>query len=174
MTLSEINYEGRIPVERLGNLIHGWGQILSLGMGGNAYCTPKYYTWYRLEGIIAQPSLKSLQGLADIHRTDQIRDQLLHLSPVTTAMYEQVIPGSMDNLIPAVDDELEEEMEKDPEEDPKKIEEDPEKDPEEDPEEDLEEEPMEEQDGELTEEIEKDLEEEEYGPIYFGRADEDF
>lgn len=45
MALSEVNYEGKIPMERLGNLISGWGQIISLGQRGDPYFTPEYYTW---------------------------------------------------------------------------------------------------------------------------------
>lgn len=70
--------------------------------------------------------------------------------------YQQVIPGSMDYLIPAVDNEFEEGMEEDPEQD-------------------LEEDPMdkiEEQKEELIEEIEEDLEKEEYGPIGFDEEEE--
>ncbi|KAM3200557.1 acidic leucine-rich nuclear phosphoprotein 32 family member B-like [Capsicum annuum] len=93
-------------------------------------------------------------------------------------MYEQIILGSVDHLIAIVNDEPGEEMKEDPEKDLKEMDKDPKEDPEEDPEEDLEEdpeeEPMEEQDGELTEEMEEDPEEEEYGPIDFGGADEDF
>ncbi|KAM3205188.1 protein SHORT ROOT IN SALT MEDIUM 1-like [Capsicum annuum] len=97
-------------------------------------------------------------------------------------MYEQVIPGSVDHFIPAVDDEpeddIEEHLEEDPEKDLEDMEGDPEEKPEEDPEEDPKEDPkedsMEEQEGELTEEMKEDPEEEEYGPIDFsGGEDED-
>lgn len=69
--------------------------------------------------------------------------------PISTAMYQQVIPRSVDHLIPAVDDRSEEEIEEDPKE---HLEEDPI-------------DKMEEQERELTYAMEKDIEEDEYGPI---------
>ncbi|KAH0669355.1 hypothetical protein KY285_023513 [Solanum tuberosum] len=57
--------------------------------------------------------------LTDSQRSNQIGTELFNLMHITTTMYHQVIPRSVDHLIQAVDDEPNEEMEEDPEEDPR-------------------------------------------------------
>ncbi|KAH0670782.1 hypothetical protein KY285_025035 [Solanum tuberosum] len=103
MTLIEVDYEGRIPIER----------IAALG------------------GIFARPSYDGILGFTDTQRSNQIGMELLSLMPITNTMYHQVTPRSVDYLIQVVDDEPNEEMEEDLEEDRREPTEEMEDDPEE-------------------------------------------
>ncbi|KAG5575981.1 hypothetical protein H5410_056115 [Solanum commersonii] len=88
-------------------------------MGVESWCTPEYYTWFMMGGILARPSYEGILGFTNTQRSNQIGMELLNLMHITTTMYHQVTPQSIDHLIQAIDDEPNEEMEEDPEEDPK-------------------------------------------------------
>ncbi|KAH0746476.1 hypothetical protein KY285_008133 [Solanum tuberosum] len=62
MALIEINYEGRIPIERIATLVQGWCGILDSDMGVESWCTPEYYTWFMIGGIFARPSYEGILG----------------------------------------------------------------------------------------------------------------
>ncbi|KAH0746036.1 hypothetical protein KY285_007693 [Solanum tuberosum] len=119
MTLVEVDYKERIPSERISALIQGWYDILDLGMVVKSWCTPEYYTWFMMEGILARLSCDGILGFTDTQRSNQIGTELLNLMHITTTMYHQVTPQSVDHLIQAVDDEPNEKMKEDPEEDPR-------------------------------------------------------
>ncbi|KAH0655160.1 hypothetical protein KY285_030042 [Solanum tuberosum] len=120
IALIEVNYEGRISIERIAALVQGWCGILDSDIGVESWCTPEYYTWFMIGGILARPSYEGILGFTDTQRSNQIGMELLNLMHITTTMYQQVTPRSIDHLIQAVDDERNEEMEEDPEEDPRK------------------------------------------------------
>ncbi|KAH0632836.1 hypothetical protein KY284_035622 [Solanum tuberosum] len=124
-----VNYEGRIPIERIATLVQGWCGILDSDMGVESWCTPEYYTWFMIGGILTRPSYEGILGFTDTQRSNQIGMELLNLMHITTTMYQQVTPRSIDHLMQAVDDEPNEEMEKDPEEDPREPTEEMEEDP---------------------------------------------
>ncbi|KAH0689362.1 hypothetical protein KY289_016720 [Solanum tuberosum] len=117
--ISGVDYEGRIPIERISALIQGWYDILDLGMKVESWCTPEYYTWFMMGGILARPSCDGILGFTDTQRSNQIGMELLNLMYITTSMYHQVTPRSVNHLIQEVDDEPNEEMEEDPEKDPR-------------------------------------------------------
>ncbi|KAH0769773.1 hypothetical protein KY290_013755 [Solanum tuberosum] len=131
MALIEVNYEGRIPIERIATLVQEWCGILDSDMGVESWCTPEYYAWFMIGGILARPSYEGILGFTDTQRSKRISMELLNLMHITTTMYQQVTPRSIDHLIQAVDDEPNEEMEEDPEEDPREPTEEMEEDPEE-------------------------------------------
>ncbi|KAG5580223.1 hypothetical protein H5410_050850 [Solanum commersonii] len=108
MALVEVDYEGRIPTERIAAVVQGWYGILDSGMRVESWCTPEYYTVFMMGGILARPSYYGILGFMDTQRSNQIGMELLNLTPITITMYHH-----------AVDDEPEEEMEEDLEEDSK-------------------------------------------------------
>ncbi|KAG5590055.1 hypothetical protein H5410_040569 [Solanum commersonii] len=114
-------YEGRISIERIVPLVQGWYGILDLGMGVESLCTLEYYTWFMMRGILARPNCDGILGFTDTQRSNQIGTELLNLMPITTTMYHQVTPWSVDHLIQTVDDEPKEEMDEDLEENPREL-----------------------------------------------------
>ncbi|KAG5605391.1 hypothetical protein H5410_026883 [Solanum commersonii] len=101
----------------------GWERhraiVFVMAFWDESWCTPEYYTWFMMGGILARPSCDGILGFTDTQRSNQIGTELFNLMHITTIMYHQVTPRSVDHLIQAVDDEPNEEMEKDPEEDPR-------------------------------------------------------
>ncbi|KAH0669656.1 hypothetical protein KY285_023821 [Solanum tuberosum] len=100
-------------------------------MGIESWCTPEYYTWFMMGGILSRPRCDRILGFTDTQRSNQIGTEILNLMPITITMYHQVTPRPVHHLIQAVDDEPKEEMEEDPGEDPKEPTEEMEEDPEE-------------------------------------------
>ncbi|KAG5571548.1 hypothetical protein H5410_061314 [Solanum commersonii] len=78
--------------------------------------------------ILARPSCDGILGITNTQRSNQIGTELLNLMPITTTMYHQVTPRSIDHLIQSVDNELNKETEEDLEEDPKEPDEEMEED----------------------------------------------
>ncbi|KAG5599158.1 hypothetical protein H5410_030528 [Solanum commersonii] len=70
-------------------------------------------------GILARPSCDGILGFTNTKRSKQIGTELLNLMHITTTIYHQVTPRSVEHLIQAVDNEPNEEMEEDLKEDPK-------------------------------------------------------
>ncbi|KAH0642207.1 hypothetical protein KY290_033805 [Solanum tuberosum] len=114
MVLIEVNYEGRIMIERIAALVQGWCGILDSDMGVESWCTPEYYTWFMMGGILARPSYEGILGFTDTKRSNQIGMELLNLMHITTTMYRRW------------PHEMEEDPEEDPREPTKEMEEDPE------------------------------------------------
>ncbi|KAG5614709.1 hypothetical protein H5410_014533 [Solanum commersonii] len=100
-------------------------------MSIESWCTPEYYTWFMVGGILARPRFKGILGFTNTQRSNQIGTKLLNPMHITTTMYQQVTPRSIDHLIHTVDDEPNEEMEEGPKEDPREPTEEMEEDPEE-------------------------------------------
>ncbi|KAK4718036.1 hypothetical protein R3W88_016374 [Solanum pinnatisectum] len=50
-TVFSDDYHG-IPIERINVVVQGWYGILDSGMGVESWYTPKYYTWFMMEGIL--------------------------------------------------------------------------------------------------------------------------
>lgn len=65
MALIKVDYEGRIPIERIASLVQGWCDILNLDMGVESWCTPEYYTWFMRGGILARPSYEGILEFID-------------------------------------------------------------------------------------------------------------
>ncbi|KAG5595875.1 hypothetical protein H5410_037107 [Solanum commersonii] len=115
----EVDYEGRIPIKRITALVQKWCGILDSGIGVESWCMPEYYTWFMMAGILSKHRYEGILGFTDTQRSNQIGTELLNLMPITTTMYHQVTPRSVDHIIQVVDDEPNEEMEEDPEENPR-------------------------------------------------------
>ncbi|KAH0729920.1 hypothetical protein KY289_001108 [Solanum tuberosum] len=119
IALIEVDYEGTIPIKRIAALVQGWCGILDSDMGVESWCTPEYYTWFMMGGILARPSYEGVLEFTDTQISNQIGTDLLNLMHITITMYHQVTPWSIDHLIHVVDDEPNEEIDKDLEEDPR-------------------------------------------------------
>ncbi|KAH0709464.1 hypothetical protein KY284_010891 [Solanum tuberosum] len=65
MALVEVDYDRRISIERIVALVQGWYDILDLGMGVESWCTPEYYTWFMMGGILARPTCDGILGFTD-------------------------------------------------------------------------------------------------------------
>ncbi|KAK6775741.1 hypothetical protein RDI58_026742 [Solanum bulbocastanum] len=99
MALVEVDYEGRISIEKISALVQGWYDILDLGMGVESWCTLEYYTWFMMGGILARPSCDGILGFTDTQRSNKIGTEILNLMPITTTMYNHVTAWSVDHLI---------------------------------------------------------------------------
>lgn len=100
-------------------------------MGVKSWCTPEYYAWFMMGGILARPTYEGTLGFTDTQRLDKIGSELLNLMHITTTMYHQLTPRSIDHVIQVVDDETNEEMEEYPKDDPRETIDEMEEDPEE-------------------------------------------
>ncbi|KAG5591490.1 hypothetical protein H5410_042004 [Solanum commersonii] len=90
-------------------------------MGVESWCTPEYYTWFMMGGILVRSSYEGILGFTNTQRSNQIGMELFNLMHITTTKYQQVTPRSINHLIQAVDDEPNEEMEEVPEEDRREL-----------------------------------------------------
>lgn len=74
-----------------------------LGMGQNPWCTPECFVWINEEDELASPSREGLTELEDSAVALQIYHKILPYYLITTAMYQQVISGSIDHMLPPLD-----------------------------------------------------------------------
>ncbi|KAH0752055.1 hypothetical protein KY285_005203 [Solanum tuberosum] len=88
MSLIEVDYEGRISIEKIAALVQGWCGIVESDMGVESWCTPEYYTWFMMGGILARPSYEGTLGFTNTQRSNQIGTELLNLIHITTTMYQ--------------------------------------------------------------------------------------
>ncbi|MCE0482152.1 hypothetical protein HAX54_040599 [Datura stramonium] len=91
--------------------------------GVGSWCILEYYAWLTMGGPLARASTAGIPGISGDRRERQIAMELVHILPISTHLYQQVIPSSLDHLIQPVDHNNN--MEEDPIEPTETIEEDP-------------------------------------------------
>lgn len=64
-----------------------------------SWCTHEYYTWFMMGGLLARPRYEGIFGFTNTQRSNQIGTELLNFMHISTTMYQQVTPGSIDHLI---------------------------------------------------------------------------
>lgn len=117
----------------------------------NSWCITEYFMLINEEDELSRPSREGMIGLEDVAAALQIYHEIFSHYLVTTAMYRQVIPWSIDHMLPPPEDDdrvieyIQIDFEIEPEEDPEEEseytndeeEEEVEEDPEEEPEEEI-------------------------------------
>lgn len=72
-------------------------------MRQTAWCTLKYFAWISEEDILARTIQEGLVGLKDSRASLQLYPEILPNYLVTPIMYQQVVPGSVDYMLPPSD-----------------------------------------------------------------------
>lgn len=55
MALYEFDYNGPIPILRVRRLQNEWSDLITMGMGQNAWFTPEYFAWTTEEDQLPSP-----------------------------------------------------------------------------------------------------------------------
>lgn len=137
---------GQVPIPRVRRLQDDWKDLITVGMGKSPWCMPEYCVCFNNEDKLDRSNREGLTGMEDSTADLQIYYEIIPHYLVTTAMYRQVVSGSVDHILPPPNDdyrvieyihiESEIEPEEDPQEEPEYNNEENEKEIEKDPEDD--------------------------------------
>lgn len=76
-----------------------------MGIGQNSWCTPEYFVWINEEDELARLSREGLAGLENSVAALQIYHEILPHYLVTTTMHKHLVLGSVDHMLPLLDDD---------------------------------------------------------------------
>nr|XP_033515016.1 uncharacterized protein LOC117279573 [Nicotiana tomentosiformis] len=105
IALYEDDYNGQILIPRVRRLQDECNDFITMGMGQNPWCTSEYFVWIDEEDKLAKLSREGLTGLEDSAISLKIYHEILPYYLLTTAMHQQVVPRSVDHMLPPPDDD---------------------------------------------------------------------
>jgi len=82
-----------------------WNDMVTMPMGQNSWCTPEYYVWINEEEELTRPSREGITWLEDVMVALKIYHEILPYYLVTTSMHRQVVPRSIDHMLPPAEDD---------------------------------------------------------------------